>query len=122
MAKNTLPFDATVRSVRDLLRGPEDYLCGVLRHMQEWRTTNDGHDPYVSIGIMGGGKYPNYRLSSPLDEDWNLARGYSGRSHQSLHGSVTDSNMETWSLSYMTRTDIEALLGEVRSVKRKGIT
>lgn len=122
MPERDLPHDATIRSIRERLRDPEDYLCGVLRRMQEWRNTNAGQDPYVTIGVMGGGRYPNYRLTSPLDGDWGFVRGYNGRSHLLLHGPVQESNMETWSLSVMTREDVEALLGDVRSVERKGVT
>ena len=122
MAGQDLPHDATIRSVRERLRDPEDYLCGVLRRRQEWRNTNAGQDSYVTIGVMGGGRYPNYRLTSPLDGDWGFVKGYNGRSHKPLHGSVQESNMETWSFSVMTREDVGALLGEVRSVKRRGIT
>ena len=122
MSTKGLPQNATIASVRDRLRLPEDYVCGVLRNMQAWCTTNGGQRPFVSISIMGDGKYPNYRLCAPLDsDDLIFTRGYNGRSHTSLQG-VYESNIETCSMDLMTRSRVEALLGEIRSVKRKGIT
>lgn len=116
-----LPTDATIATVRDRLRRPEDYLCGVLLKMQAWRTASGGQDPYVTIGIMGDGKYPNYKLLGPFEGDWHPTRGFNGRSHTKLDG-VGETEVDTWSTNLMTRAEVEMLLGDIRSVKRKGIT
>ena len=116
-----LPDHATIATVLNQLRRPEDYLCGVLLKLHAWRTASGGQDPYVTIGIMGDGKYPNYKLEGSLDVGWRPTQGFNGRSHTKLDG-VGEADVDTWSTNLMTRAEVEALLGGLRSVRRKGIT
>ena len=115
-----LPDEATIRDVIPRLRDAEDYLCGVLRRMHEWLKTHQCESVFVSIGVMGKGVHPNYRLSRLFRDSGFIdqADAYEGRTHALFERQARNLFNETWSGTWTSQEEVLALLGEVRTSKR----
>jgi len=134
----SLRSDATLVDLIGTLKDPESYLCGVLQNMSAWKKANGS--AYVNVGTTGRGVVPHYRvgpsfdglefgknldMSNP-DDLGEFLREYSkhcnafhGSSHKRLEWGVMELRNGSWSSCQMSYADVQGLLGNLRSSKRK---
>jgi hypothetical protein len=134
----TLSREMTIADIIDSLMNPEDYLCGVLDNMRDWK--NEHGTAYVSIGTTGQGIAPHYRVGPSSDSLESIkhldldkrddlieflreyskhCRAFHGRSHKRLDWGVLELRNQHWSTRQMSFEEVQSLLGQFRGYKRK---
>jgi hypothetical protein len=126
MASTKLPAETTIGDVVSSLDDPIAYVRGVLENMTACRRKHGSAT--VSIGLMGTGKAPHYRVA-PQNFILDVVEGkdlsayfvaHHGRSHQEMTDWGSDELRVThWSRGSMTYEQVQGLLGELRGFKRK---
>ena len=142
----SLDPNETIRSLvaKHTLNAPNTYVLGVLRNMAAWRREHPDSVPIVRVGVSGDGRAPHYRVS-PLPagvgiddnpeiaieeiDQWLAAKRtgedphghfavYRGTGHGELELSPAELTTHNWSGARMTYEEVEALLGELRGIKK----
>jgi len=115
-------IDATIDDLVESLDDPEDYVRRALDNLHaEARKEPNSR---LTIGIMGYGVYPNYKIDTPIDlkkldmQYMAPSKIFSGRTHQELVdlSSVRD---ERWSAASTSLVELQALLGNLRKRKKQ---
>ncbi|MCJ2030745.1 hypothetical protein MKK50_15320 [Methylobacterium sp. J-043] len=120
-----LPEGSTVVTISHLLAEKDEYVRKALNNFRPEYKKNP--NATLTIGLMGDGKYPNYRIDQPLNGtdvndgldvsiDWPELV-FRGRSHDKL---VDPSKVkfDNWSRSSVKYLELETLLGEMRRLKK----
>jgi hypothetical protein len=116
--------DARVSDVLDTLSNPIEYVRGIVESFVEYQF--DKTASRVRIGISGNGIVPNYIIETPRERDPTVAgiqpevskrHIFNGRNHREF---LDDRLAENWSSEGMTFSEVQALLGLLREIRRRG--
>lgn len=108
MARDSIPADATIDSISDLLENPEKFARTVLGTMHP--CLKEHGNAFVRIGITGEGKSPYHKV---IYDD--------GDGHEHLYGSFAGKVMDqtykvheqTWSTVRSSYADVQDLIGTI---------
>jgi hypothetical protein len=122
----SIPTNATIADVVELLSRPEDYVRGVLGNMFDYRKEHG--TAVVRIGTTGTGKAPHYRVQIEIGDltDFMLGEGveadyftaFHGRNHAKLDWGSTELRGEHWSTNGMTVEAVQELIAGIRGFRR----
>jgi len=119
-----LPDNVTIADIVSDLAKPERYVRLALANM--YAAENDCGPLVIRIGKMGTGQVPHYRFDAVEQHEvfdsphtsYMPMHSFNGRNHKPLVPEGEESDIlrdEHWSKGTMTRDELAALLGSIRS-------
>ena len=112
MARDSIPTDATIESIRPLLDDPAKFARTVAGTMHPCQKQHGS--AFVRIGITGEGKAPYHKI---VYDDGNGDEQLYG----SFAGKVMDETYKvhdhTWSTARMSLADVENMIGSITGYK-----